>query len=83
MDYLGTYPAIHLMFAITQVVQKATSSWNILLFIDPGYDITYCYIIVPNKSQSLCCRRKKAFFFQALKLEIYLEYAFNLNLCYY
>ena len=25
-DYLGTYPAIHLMFAITQVVQKATSS---------------------------------------------------------
>ena len=35
MDYLGTYPAIHLMFAITQVVQKATSSWNILLFLDP------------------------------------------------
>ena len=24
MDYLGTYPAIHLMFAITQVVQKAS-----------------------------------------------------------
>ena len=47
------------------------------------YDIAYCYIIVPNKSQSLCCRRKKASIFQALKLEIYLKYAFNLNLCYY
>ena len=47
------------------------------------YDIAYCYIIVPNKSQSLCCRRKKASIFQALKPKIYLKYAFNLNLCYY
>ena len=47
------------------------------------HDVAYCYIIVPNKSQSLCCRRKKAFIFHALKLEIYLKYAFNLNLCYY
>ena len=53
------------------------------LYLNLGnYDIAYCYIIVPNKSQSLCCRRKKASIFQALKLEIYLKYAFNLNLCY-
>ena len=47
------------------------------------YDIAYCYIIVPSKSQSSCCRRKKASIFQAVKLKIYLKYAFNLNLCYY
>ena len=29
------------------------------------YDIAYCYIIVPNKSHTLCCRRKEASFFQA------------------
>ena len=44
------------------------------------YDIAYCYIIVPNKSQTLCCRCKKASVFQALKLKIYLKYAFNLIL---
>ena len=40
-------------------------------------------ISVPNKSQTLCCRCKKASVFQAFKLEIYLKYVFNLNLCYY
>ena len=31
------------------------------------YDIAYCYmyIIVPNKSHTLCCRRKEASVFQA------------------
>ena len=29
------------------------------------YDIAYCYIIVPNKSHTLCCRRKEASIFQA------------------
>ena len=29
------------------------------------YDIAYYYIIEPNKSHTLCCRRKEASFFQA------------------
>ena len=29
------------------------------------YDIAYCYIIVPNKSHTSCCRCKEASFFQA------------------
>ena len=53
------------------------------LYLNIGTMIAYCYIIVPNKSQTLCCRVKKASVFQALKLEIYLKYAFNLNMCYY
>ena len=59
---------------------------HVFLPMIPKYrycDIAYCYIIVPNKSQTLCCRCKKASVFQALKLKIYLKYAFNLNLCYY
>ena len=29
------------------------------------YDIAYCYIIVPNKSHTLCCRRKEASVFHS------------------
>ena len=55
-----------------------------LIFINIGlpkyrhYDIAYRYI-VPNNSQTLCWRPKKASVFQALKLKIYLKYAFNLK----
>ena len=54
-----------------------------MLYVYRHYDIAYRYIIVPNKSHTLCCRCKKASVFQAFKLEIYLKCAFNLSLCYY
>ena len=45
-----------------------TGQWSFILRTIPKYrhyDIAYCYIIVPNKSHTLCCRCKEASFFQA------------------
>ena len=40
-------------------------SWDSFIPKYRHYDIAYCYIIVPNKSHTLCCRRKEASIFQA------------------